>query len=315
MSLKLSPPSCLLCRGASIETVAVLAESDLRLLWRTLGHEFSAEAWASLPPELPIHFYRCRHCEFEFFDPTLCGSAAFYEELENAQYYSPDRPEFLRAVQLAKNHDLKLVLDIGCGSGAFLDLAHQTGLKTFGLELNAAAARKAQAKGHKIFLSPLPDLNPELMECPFDLITLFQVLEHVAEPVDLVKQAARLLQPGGFLVVAVPSAHGILRVSSLDPHQWPPHHVSRWRRQNFPQLAQLTGLVFCESHSDLLLGKAIQDNFALQSRLTIALHRRRSLLGLLPLEPMSFLYRKMGLKYVFPRWGHSIYAVFQSVSR
>jgi len=301
--------NCPLCAHPESRAVEQLSGEELRKLWRAVGRDFSAAAWGKIAPEYIIEPCQCERCGFEFFEPSLAGNEAFYKELEHAEYFVENRPEFGRTLRLARRLGLRRVLDVGCGSGIFLDLARQAGCATWGLELNGAAAEKARAKGHQVFSELLDGLKPGVKG--FDLITLFQVLEHVPEPVPLLRQAAARLGPGGLISVAVPSANGVLRLVPWDPHQWPPHHLTRWRLQDFEQSARAAQLTLIESGGDRLLGSEITHFWKVHNQLAPVLGKPGRLGGPAVLEALSIFYRKTGMKFLLPRWGSSIYAYFR----
>ena len=169
-----NPPDdlgCLLCKGRQLRIVGELSGKQLRALWKELGHEFTPEAWGKIQAEYPVTMRQCLACGFTFFDPALAGNEAFYRELEHPDYFCPARAEFGRTVRFARERNLKRVLDVGCGSGYFLDLAKQAGLETYGLEFNSQAAAKACAKGHKLFPGLLHEFNPAQVSGGLDLIT------------------------------------------------------------------------------------------------------------------------------------------------
>jgi SAM-dependent methyltransferase len=306
-------PNCPLCGNAKNGVAEQLTGVQLRQLWQRLGHEFTPDAWGQILEHFSVNLYHCRGCGFAFFDPSLTGNEAFYRQLEHAQYYTPDRPEFLRTLQFAGKKGLRRILDVGCGSGSFLDLAKQAGHKASGIELNGQAAAKARTKGHVVFEKLLHELNPSQTGGAFDLITLFQVLEHLSDPVGVMKQASAFLTPGGFISIAVPSDEGVYRLTPLDPHQWPPHHVSRWRRKDFAQLARATEMKLVECGGDLLLGSGIEQFWKLHNSLAPVMGRRGYPGGELLPRMISFVYRKTGLKLIFPRWGNSLYGYFQKI--
>jgi len=303
--------NCLLCSGKDLKKSDQLSGREIRLLWRELGKEFPPEAMVGIGQNANMILWRCAGCGFEFFDPALAGNSLFYQCLDSAEYYTPGRPEFSRTVRMAAQAGLANVLDVGCGAGDFLDLARTSGLKTFGLELNPAGAAKARAKGHVIFDRLLPDVPADASPGGFDLITLFQVLEHVPDPVGILKQAAALLKLGGYISVAVPFKSGLYRHLPWDPAQWPPHHISRWGLKDFQTLSKQTGLRLAESGGDILLGSAIEHTLLLKQRLASVLGKRpRTQPSSWPVMA-SWFYRKSGLKFVAPHWGNSIYAHFQ----
>jgi SAM-dependent methyltransferase len=304
---------CLLCSGEHLEKSDQLTGREIRSLWRELGKEFPPEALAGIDENSNVILWRCADCGFELFDPSLAGNSLFYQCLESPDYYCPTRPEFARTVRFAVKQGLMNVLDVGCGAGAFLDQARKAGLQTFGLELNPSAAEKARAKGHVIFDRLLPEVPADACPGGFDLITLFQVLEHVPNPVDILKQASARLKPGGYISIAVPSKSGIYRFMPWDPHQWPPHHISRWCLHDFNILTKQTGLRLAGSGGDILLGSAIEHTMLISRRLASALgNRPHTKAGSWP-GLVSWIYRKSGMKFIAPHWGSSIYAYLQKI--
>jgi SAM-dependent methyltransferase len=311
MSSDVNSLSCLLCSGRHLKKSGQLNGREIRALWRETGREFPPEALVGIAENSNIILWRCAGCGFEFFDPALAGNSLFYECLESPEYYSSFRPEFERTARLAAKEKLTTVLDVGCGAGDFLDIVRTAGLRTFGLELNPIAAKKARLKGHKIFDQLLHELPVDACPGGFDLITLFQVLEHVPDPVGILKQASARLKPGGYISIAVPSKSGTYRFVPWDPAQWPPHHVSRWCLNDFKTLSRQTNLRLVKSGGDLLLGTGIQQSILLRQRFASALGKRpRTKASSWP-GFVSWIYRKSGLKFIAPRWGSSIYLYLQ----
>lgn len=165
---------------------------------------------------------RCGGCGMEYFHPGVAGSAAFYAALgRSQQYYSTTRWEFTETLRrIPAEPDL---VDIGCGDGFFLSLVG--GTRKRGLELNPDAVRRAREKG----LDVREGLLPVLPDASADVLTLFQVLEHVERPVEVLADAARVLRPGGRLFVAVPNNDAYIGQALHDPLNAPPHHPLRWR--------------------------------------------------------------------------------------
>lgn len=95
------------------------------------------------------------------------------------------------------------VLEVGCGPGLMLADFRKRGWTVLGIERNKAVAETARrALGLEIVATPVDELSVDLR---FDLIIMFQVLEHIGEPVPLLRECARRLAPGGRLVTNVPN--------------------------------------------------------------------------------------------------------------
>jgi len=93
--------------------------------------------------------------------------------------------------------------EVGCGEGWMLRALRDRGWRVVGSERSVAGARAAvAANGIPMFVGDLRALGP----ARFDLVILFQVLEHLSDPFSALRDGAYLLAPSGVLVVAVPNA-------------------------------------------------------------------------------------------------------------
>lgn len=303
-----SPLKCYLCGSPAPRIRRTLTREQLLNMWQEEGVRFTPAALGELQNIAMIHLYACRTCGFQFFDPALVGNEAFYSEVirQNPGYYAPDRPENFRNVELARRRGFKNILDVGCGTGCALDVAHAAGLKTYGIELTAEAAASARARGHEIFSTLIENLDAHWKE-HFDLISLNQLLEHVPDPVGLLNQCIPFLSPKGVIAIAVPSDEGILRLNPWLAANWPPHHLSHWRKRDFEHLAKRCGLRLLKVGSNRLLGRELTQN--------LLIHRRSCKVAGKPyngfspriINSIGWIYRKTGLKFIFNSQGHSLY--------
>jgi SAM-dependent methyltransferase len=95
------------------------------------------------------------------------------------------------------------VLEVGCGPGLILAAFHRRGWHVFGIERNQAVAEAAcRNLGLEIVSTPVEALP---VDARFDLIIMFQVLEHISEPVALLRECARRLAPDGRVIMNVPN--------------------------------------------------------------------------------------------------------------
>ncbi len=100
------------------------------------------------------------------------------------------------------------LLDIGCGSGAFVRLALQAGLDAYGLERASEAARLSEQNAPgRIFEMSEQDLAARGEQ--FDILTLFHLLEHVPDPFRYLKRLRKLLRPQGLMFVQVPNSNSL----------------------------------------------------------------------------------------------------------
>jgi SAM-dependent methyltransferase len=134
------------------------------------------------------------------------------------------------------------ILDIGCGTGAFLNTMQEAGWAITGLEPDDVARKKA---------AELYNIQPqepgklfELNAASFNAITMWHVLEHVHELHAYIKQIATLLAPGGKLFIAVPNYTS--KDADIYKEHWAaydvPRHLYHFSPQSMEKLLSIHGL-------------------------------------------------------------------------
>lgn len=138
----------------------------------------------------------------------------YYESEDYISHTDSSRSVFEKLYQFVKNIALKnklqlinnlqaqkgKLLDIGAGTGDFLNVANKNGWQTIGIEPSEKAKSIAIAKGVS-FVDSLTDLENN----SFDIITMWHVLEHVPNIENQIKELKRLLKPSGTILIAVPN--------------------------------------------------------------------------------------------------------------
>lgn len=109
------------------------------------------------------------------------------------------------------------VLDVGAYIGVFVEVANQAGWNAFGIEPSHWAVSQAEAKDLQVIQGTLD--APELRECLFDVITLWDVIEHVADPADTLRKSHSMLKPGGWLAVHTMDIDSLM--ARLLGRRWP----------------------------------------------------------------------------------------------
>lgn len=97
-------------------------------------------------------------------------------------------------------------LDIGCSAGTLLSEGKKLGWDVHGIEFESSAGRLAKDKGIVVYDEPIETLG---LDNKFDLITMFEVLEHVGSPIDVLRACLRANKNNGALVITVPNIGGV----------------------------------------------------------------------------------------------------------
>jgi len=155
---------------------------------------------------------RCPTCALVFVDPV--PRSAVTHAAYGAAYYEPwrERREEQARIRMWRRR-LRLLearrgrgalLDVGCGDGLFLKVARDAGWSVDGIEFSPEGARRSsQRLGRPVAVGDLAAVSG--LRGPFDVVTLWHVLEHLVSPSSLLDAARVRLRPGGLLVAAVPN--------------------------------------------------------------------------------------------------------------
>jgi SAM-dependent methyltransferase len=192
--------------------------------------------------------HACRTCGSASFDP-LEGPAdlrRIYEawaEATTSGYAAPhpDSPYWRSQVQTLRRlsaRRVRSVLDVGCRTGDFL-LHWREGEERVGVELADTAAEIAERRGLHVVRGFVERAR---FDHRFDVVSCYAVVEHLREPQHFLRSLPRLLEPGGVLVVMVPTRECLKRLLLDALHlRWhmysPPQHLS------FPSRARLDGIL------------------------------------------------------------------------
>lgn len=151
---------------------------------------------------------RCGRCGFVFApDARALDLAAAYAALDDEEYVRTGASRRLQMRALVRrarrlHPGARTLLDVGAGTGLLVDEARRAGLAAVGVEPSVRLAAHACAAGIPVTTGTLP--HPALDARRFDVVMLVDVLEHVADPVALLRRCAERLAPGGIVVVVTP---------------------------------------------------------------------------------------------------------------
>jgi len=220
-------------------------------------------AHAHLFSKRGFELVRCKACGLAFIanPPGPAELAQLYST--EADYHSalvdPADPGFAAMRRIARQHVRMLgrsepvaqglrLLDIGCSSGLFLAEARNAGFEVHGAEISAGTAAFARDHfGLEVHTGDWRDAG--YPDGSFDIVTLFDVIEHLPDPLGELRAIRRLLRPGGLVLQSTPNIDGLFpRLSytlaeRLDywPHPEPPHHLYQFSDRTLAELTERAG--------------------------------------------------------------------------
>jgi SAM-dependent methyltransferase len=146
-----------------------------------------------------------------------------------------------RVAQLARVAPGGALLDVGCAAGFFLQAASERFTVT-GVEVSAFASAYAREEfGHRVYTGEIFDAP--LTDNEFDVVTLWDVIEHLADPAAVMAEVARVTRPGGLMVLTTGDVRGPLAARGLE--DWnlmtPPAHLSFFSARTIERLLNTAG--------------------------------------------------------------------------
>jgi len=209
LELELSARSCPICASTLADEFAPANVA----LDRLDGFAFASR---KLPEYMHFRLVVCRVCDVLYASPAPNGQTldraykeAAFDAAVESRYAALTYAAFLPKI-VGQLRDLDGALDIGTGDGAFLEqLLRQGFTNVVGVEPSAAPIAAAK-----------PEIRPLIRQSPFRsadfeserlrLVTCFQTLEHVSDPLELCADAGQLLKPGGALFVVCHDRRALL---------------------------------------------------------------------------------------------------------
>lgn len=182
-------------------------------------------------------YRKCRECGFVFLSPRP-------DEQEMQTYYSPEyygegAHKFRRSLEAVRLYFVQrrvrrvqkffprpgTVIDIGCGQGTFLLRLREQGWECHGSELNEESASRARRSGISVAVGEF-DKDQFLPET-IDLISLWHVIEHLADPLKTLSALRPLLKKGGIVAISTPNIDSLQ--ARITARRWfhldPPRHL------------------------------------------------------------------------------------------
>jgi len=166
--------------------------------------------------------YQCSNCSFEFLDlknksaiKKIYNKNYFHGKLSGVKGYTDYnllekdliRESLAKLTIIKKHSDFKSLLDLGAGTGVFLTEAKKQGYNIFGNDISSYAVKKLRAKKIKAYLGSIE--NNILPKAEFDIVTAWDVLEHIPNLTKALNSIHNSLKPGGLLFITTPDTGSI----------------------------------------------------------------------------------------------------------
>lgn len=203
-------------------------------------------------PDCYFNLVQCDGCGFVFLNPRP-------DQKEMERHYPvsgyslpvlPERPPWAlrwRLGQIEARQRRGRLLDVGCGNGLLLLLALQRGWDGYGIDTSPGGIEEVQKwLGDRVALATL--LEAGYPPDRFDVVSLFEVLEHLPDPIDHLREIRRILKPGGWVCCSVPNfaslERGLFRKwwAGLDA----PRHFQQFTPESLRSCFEAAGLEVME---------------------------------------------------------------------
>ncbi len=164
-----------------------------------------------------FHYFRCPGCGLIRLEPRPAPAElsryypeeyeAFQERRENLLFRWGRRRLWHRRLQVIRHSFPRpgRAFDVGCATGEFLEILRRQGWDVAGIEPNPRAAQQARARLGTEAIQVVSLEEASFPPATFDLITLWDVLEHLVDPLSALRRLAAWLRPGGLLALGVPN--------------------------------------------------------------------------------------------------------------
>lgn len=198
---------------------------------------------------------QCNNCAYVYANPrwSMETIISAYEDVEDETYveeregreltFSKHLHDFERIVGQANGRTL---LDVGAYIGVFVDVATKSGWQAMGVEPSVWGAEQATANGLNVIQGTME--NRELAGKAFDVVTLWDVIEHVDDPNAEIAKAFELLKPGGYVALHTMDVDSLF--AKVMGSRWPWYmemHLHFFSQKSLGQMLEQNGFVVVES--------------------------------------------------------------------
>lgn len=202
-------------------------------------------------------FYKKEYYKLTEKNNQILGYRNYDKQRPSLEKYYKMKLEQINALQLGQKGKL---LDIGCAFGTFLDLADKGGWDVTGHDISEFAVSEVRKKGFKansgLFSSKF------YVRDAFDAVTLFQVIEHVPNPLSMLKEVRKVLKPNGLILVTTPDRDALLaRLLGNMWHGWYiDAHITFFNKKSLEFLLKKSGFLLQHVKTDTVAWTSLADD-------------------------------------------------------
>lgn len=250
--------TCINCRGLALREL-----SSGRFDQGPLGSFIASDPWGEHPGPFLVGqkwaFVQCESCGMAFHQHILdpewnarrferwmsqqaievfeSGFTTPSVRLDTGASYVAHALRIEKLTRRIRNDEQVRVLDFGCGYGGFLSVCAALGFDAVGVD--RAASKRQHGSYDKVFES----LELVDQSRPFHAVTLFEVLEHLDDPLSMLEQLAKLLPSGGALVLETPNCEGVRDLQTREDYYkiHPLEHINAFTHRSLIDIAQRAG--------------------------------------------------------------------------
>lgn len=192
------------------------------------------------------HFYAN---EFYSGDYKNFNDSSLEVQMENRSFYEGAWTDMAYHIEVLLGKPLSglSLLDVGCGWAQCLEYFSTKGMECYGFDPAPEAVAYGVSKGLNLKHAGLEKMDV-FEGLRFDVVMLNNVLEHLADPVNVVTEIRQnVLKPGGLIIIDVPNEFNTFQIAGRDVHgltDWwvaPPAHLNYFSRQTLQNLLQGCG--------------------------------------------------------------------------
>lgn len=198
--------------------------------------------------------YKCDFCKLIFVSPIPDSSVIYNEDYFSGAAkgfgyvdYDTDKEPMLSTfntyLDLCEKYGKKTgkLFDVGAATGFFLNIARKRGYEVSGVEVSGFAAEIARKKGLVMYEGDIK--NIKLNDSSQDIVTMFDVVEHMSDPFSEINEAYRILKPSGLIIINTPNGNSLL--ARLLKTSWhlvaPPEHLYYFSPKNLENYLSKNG--------------------------------------------------------------------------